>query len=167
MDALEEMDQAKAGGGRGGAIWRNSALRILFAMMVAAVVIGALMWGAKPRAVTPPIASPISDPQQVALAQAQKMLARDFQLPADAMFSSYVTDNNTGAAELGSGIWEAWGKVDFRDQHSSNVHRDWHVAWNRATGRVIYRKLGAQEVGNYAEALGASKAYPQTPDAAD
>jgi len=145
----------------------NSALRFLIAVFAAAVVVGVVMWEAKPRKAPPAPVAQAPDPQQVAVMQAQQILEKGFQMPVAAKFSNYVTDNNTGAAELGSGIWEAWGKVDFRDATGADAHRDWQVAWDRRTGRVIYRKLGAEEIGNYAEALGASKAYPPGPDAAD
>lgn len=136
-------------------------------MLVTALIIGILAIVSRPREGAKLIANERMDPQQAAFDEARQTMIRDLPAPATAKFSDPATDNNTGAAEIGNGIWEAWGKVDYRDAAGAMIHTDWHVAWDRKTKRVIYRKLGSRETGNYAEALGASKAYPVGPDAAD
>lgn len=136
--------------------------------LAAALGLGLLAAACKPRATPPAAETPRRSPQEeAAFAEARRTVIKNLHSPSTAQFSSYSTDDNTGAAEIGHGIWEAWGKVDYRDATGAGIHTDWHVAWDRRTTRIIYWKIGSRETGNYAEALGASRAYPPGPDSAD
>lgn len=147
--------------------WQSSLARAGFAIFFAMLIVGLLAYGSKSHRPPAQTEHRPPDPQQIAYVGAEQAVRKRLPTPETAKFSDYATDQETGAAEVGRGIWEAWGKVDYRSATGSQIHASWQVAWDRKTNRIIYQRIGSEETGNYADALHASGAFPVGPDAGD
>jgi len=141
-------------------------VKVVLGILWLALVAGVVIYVTKPHRSSSPSEIPTQDTRELAYKEARQMVLKALPLSSGADFSDYATDQQTGAAEIGRGIWEAWGRVTVQERNHSAVE-DWHIAWIRKTKEILYQKVGSNEKGNYATALEASGTFPTGPAAAD